>query len=165
MSDLLIRRMMLADVDQVAAIERATFSAPWSKASFAREMTTNKVARYLVAVMDDTVVGFAGMHVILDEGHITNIAVTSALRGQGIGRKLMDALMQYASNLGAAYLTLEVRTSNEVAIALYQAHGFVAVNRRKRYYDNGEDALLMVSQRLPAAQADFSEPETIFTDQ
>ncbi len=165
MADITLRRMTIQDVDAVAAIERATFEAPWSRASFVREMTTNKVARYLVAVADSTVIGFGGMHVILDEGHITNIAVTEARRGQGVGKKLLEGLMQYASNLGAAYLTLEVRASNETAIHLYKSHGFLMVNRRKGYYNNGEDALLMVSQQLPEAEADFSEPETIYTDQ
>ena len=165
MADAAIRRMTLADVDQVAVIERNTFSSPWSRASFAREMTSNKVARYLVAAVGDTLVGFGGMHIILDEGHITNIAVASPWRGQGIGRMLLEGLMQYASNLGAGYLTLEVRASNTVAIALYESHGFIAVNRRKGYYDNGEDALLMVSQHLPEAQPDFMEAETLFSDQ
>ncbi len=162
MSDLLIRRMMLADVDQVAAIERATFSAPWSKASFAREMTTNKVARYLVAEEQGRVIGFAGVHIILEEGHVTNIALTPEHRGKGLGKRLTLALMQYAANLGVDYLTLEVRCSNEKAIALYRALGFHKVSVRKRYYeDNGEDAWLMACDQMPAADPDFEEPETV----
>jgi len=104
------------------------------------------------------------MHIILDEGHITNIAVRAQDRGRGIGKLLLQSMMQYASNLGAAYLTLEVRQSNAAAIALYTSHGFIAVNRRKGYYENGEDALLMVSQHMPAAQEDFMEAETIIEE-
>ncbi|MGI6633833.1 MAG: ribosomal protein S18-alanine N-acetyltransferase [Christensenellales bacterium] len=159
-----VRRMTLQDVDQVAAIERATFATPWSRASFESEMTTNMVARYLVAEQDNVILGFGGMHIILDEGHITNIAVRAQDRGRGIGKLLLQSMMQYASNLGAAYLTLEVRQSNAAAIALYTSHGFIAVNRRKDYYENGEDALLMVSQHMPAAQEDFMEAETIIEE-
>ncbi|MEA5144943.1 MAG: GNAT family N-acetyltransferase, partial [Candidatus Limiplasma sp.] len=79
-------------------------------------------------------------------------------RGQGIGKQLMLALMQYAANLGADYLTLEVRRSNTVAQALYKKLGFMELAVRKRYYeDNGEDALLLVCDHMPPVEADFSE--------
>lgn len=164
MPDILIRRMTAGDVDAVAAIEYASFASPWSRESFANEMTGNPVARYLVAELDGVVIAFGGMHIILDEGHIMNIAVLEKHRGRGIGTRLLSAMMQYAANLGAGYLTLEVRESNAAAIALYRAHSFVAVNRRKRYYENGEDALLMVSQRMPPAQEGFEEAETLHMD-
>ena len=159
-----IRRMTPADLDQVDAIEQATFPTPWSRADYLRELTQNPVARYLVAVRGGEVAGFAGAWIILDESHITNIAVREDLRGQGIGRQLTTALLQYLSNLGAAYATLEVRVSNAPAISLYQSLGFLQVGKRKKYYeDNGEDALLMVCDRLPPAQEDFEEPETLHT--
>lgn len=156
----IIRRMTDADVDAVAAIEAATFPTPWSRDAFAAEMR-NAVARYMVAELDGAVVGFAGAWIILDESHITNIAVLKEHRGQGIGRQLTAGLLQYLSNLGADYATLEVRRSNAVAQSLYESLGFVRLGVRKRYYeDNGEDALIMVCDKLPPADPDFEEPET-----
>ena len=151
--------MTVDDVPQVHAIEEATFAMPWSRQSFMEEMTRNVCARYLVAVDEHgAIVAYGGAWIILDEAHVTNVAVEESRRGQGIGRKLMRALMQYASNLGAQYLTLEVRRSNVRAQGLYRSLGFVELGVRKRYYeDNGEDALLMVCDHLPPAEEDFSE--------
>ncbi|MBQ8654267.1 MAG: ribosomal protein S18-alanine N-acetyltransferase [Clostridia bacterium] len=161
-NDLIIRRMTLTDVKAVAAIEAATFPTPWSEADFERELTTNAVARYLVAEKDGQVIGFAGAWVILDESHVTNIAIAQAHRGCGYGRALTAELMQYLSNLGAAYATLEVRKSNLTAQNLYQSLGFIKLGVRKRYYeDNNEDALLMVCDHMPEADPDFEEAETV----
>lgn len=160
-SEMIIRRMTMADVDGVAAVEAATFPTPWSRDAFQSEMK-NVAARYLVAEKDGRVIGYAGAWIILDESHITNIAVLEAERGQGIGRKLTHGLMQYLSNLGAAYATLEVRKSNEVAQNLYKSLGFIKLGVRKRYYeDNGEDALIMVCDHMPQADPDFEEENTI----
>ena len=153
-----IRRMNREDLDAVTAIEEATFTIPWSRESFRQELERNVAARYLVAETDGRVVGYAGAWIILDESHITNIAVLEAFRGRGIGKQLTKALLQYLSNLGASYATLEVRVSNERAQCLYRSMGFVSVGKRKRYYeDNGEDAYLMVCEHMPEAEADFSE--------
>ena len=161
MSDVIIRRMTMADVDGVAAVEAATFPTPWSRDAFASEMK-NVAARYLVAEKDGKIIGYAGAWIIIDESHITNIAVLSDYRGQGIGRRLTEGLMQYLSNLGAAYATLEVRKSNEVAQNLYVSLGFIKLGVRKRYYeDNGEDALIMVCDHMPEADPDFEEAETV----
>ncbi len=160
-SEYSIRRMTAADVDGVAAVEAATFPTPWSRDAFASEMK-NVAARYLVAEKEGRVIGYAGAWIILDESHITNIAVLKEERGQGIGRALTEGLMQYLSNLGAAYATLEVRKSNEVAQNLYKSLGFIKLGVRKRYYeDNGEDALIMVCDHMPEADPDFEEAETI----
>ena len=161
----LIRRMTLSDVDAVHAIETATFRTPWSRADFEHEMTKNPCARYLVAEAEGQTVAFAGAHIILDEGHITNIAVLEPFRGRGIGRQITAALLQYASNLGASYLTLEVREHNEKAQALYRSLGFFKVGVRKKYYeDTGEDGWIMVCDKLPPAEEDFTEEETVFTE-
>lgn len=153
-----IRRMDRGDLDAVCAIENATFAVPWSRESFRQELERNVAARYLVAETDGKVVGYAGAWVILDESHITNIAVLEAYRGRGIGKQLTGALLQYLSNLGACYATLEVRVSNEQAQHLYKSFGFVSVGKRKRYYeDNGEDAFLMVCEHMPEVEEDFSE--------
>ena len=162
MDEALIRPMNAGDLDAVTAIEAATFARPWSRQSFQQELERNVAARYLVAEKNGQVVGYAGAWIILDESHITNIAITEAERGKGIGRKLTEALMQYLSNLGASYATLEVRVSNERAQHLYKSLGFVNVGKRKRYYeDNGEDAFLMVCEHMPPVDPDFSEEETV----
>ena len=162
MADCVIDRMTLQDVPAVHRIEEATFARPWSERDFEREMTSNPSARYLVARVGGEIVAYAGIWVILDESHITNIAVREDYRGRGIGKEITGALLQYAANLGAQYATLEVRVSNERARHLYEGYGFIKVGVRKRYYeDNQEDAYLMVNQNLPEAQEDFEEPETV----
>ena len=162
MDDILIRRMTMEDLDAVVAIEEATFAHPWTRADYEGELTRNKAARYLVAERNGEIAGFAGAWIILDESHITNIAVAEKYRRQGIGGAVTQALLQYLSNLGAAYATLEVRESNLAAQLLYGKLGFVSVGRRKRYYeDNGEDAFLMVCEHLPEADPEFEEPETV----
>ncbi len=158
MGETVIRRMRLKDVDQVAALEKAIFPRPWSRENFHRELTRNAVARYLVAEEEGRIIGYAGAWIILDESHITNIAVAEDARRRGVGRRLTGDLLALLSNLGAAYATLEVRVSNLPAQHLYQSLGFVSVGRRKRYYeDNQEDALLMVCERMPEVDPDFSE--------
>lgn len=162
MPDCLIRRMTLRDVDAVEAIETATFPTPWSREAFVAELTRNVAARYLVAELDGQVIGYAGAWLILDESHVTNIAIDEAWRGHGYGRLLTSGLLQYLSNLGAVYATLEVRVSNTRAQSLYTSLGFVTVGKRKRYYeDNGEDALLMVCESLPPVQEDFMDTDTV----
>lgn len=154
-----IRRMTLADVPAVHAIEVATFAMPWSLESLQNEMERNACARYLVAEDESgALIAYAGAWIVFDEAHVTNVAVAQAMRGQGIGRAILAALMQYAANMGAQVLTLEVRKSNTVALALYQSMGFSQLGVRKRYYeDNGEDALLLVCDKLPAVEANFAE--------
>ena len=165
MSEYVIRRMTVEDVDQVTAIEAATFARPWDRASFLHEVTENAVARYLVCCEGDNVIGYAGAWIILDESHITNIAVREDKRDRGIGKELTRALLQYLSNLGASCATLEVRVSNERAQAVYRDNGFVKVGKRKKYYeDNGEDAWLMVCDHLPPADPEFSEAETAYEE-
>ena len=162
MPDCLIRRMTLRDVDAVEAIEAATFPTPWIREAFVAELTRNVAARYLVAELDGQVIGYAGAWLILDESHVTNIAIGEAWRGHGYGRLLTSGLLQYLSNLGAVYATLEVRVSNARAQSLYTSLGFVTVGKRKRYYeDNGEDALLMVCESLPPVQEDFVDTDTV----
>lgn len=162
MDEIIIRRMRADDAEAAAEIEKATFARPWSAESFRQEMERNVAARYLAAEKDGRLIGYAGAWIILDESHITNIAVTEEERGKGTGRRLTEALLSYLSNLGAAYATLEVRVSNERAINLYKSLGFISVGKRKKYYeDNGEDAYIMVCDRMPPADPDFREEETV----
>lgn len=150
--------MTVRDAEAVHAIEEATFPVPWSLQSFTDEMERNACARYLVAEENGAIIGYAGAWMIFEEGHITNVAVEKAHRGRCVGRALLDALMRYAANLGVQYLTLEVRKSNLTARRLYERFGFTQLGVRKRYYeDNGEDALLLVCDRLPPPDEGFSE--------
>jgi len=139
------RRMSVEDIPQVHLVERKCFPTnPWSKNIFLSELTRNDSAIYIVAVVQERIVGYAGMWIILDEGHITNVAVDPAFRRRGIGQGLLDQLTQYALGRGAVAMTLEVRISNAVAQSLYRKLGFVPRGIRKQYYqDNKEDALIM----------------------
>lgn len=156
-----MRRAVPHDLDSIHHIEQTCFVNPWRRADLSQDINSNPVARYLVLALDGEVIGFAGAHMVLDEGHITNIAVLPLYRGNGYGRLLTRALMQYAANLGVSHMTLEVRKSNQAAIRLYAGLGFEAVATRRAYYeDNGEDAWLMVCDRLPEAAPAFQEQET-----
>ena len=136
--------MTLDHIPQVAALERKCFSAPWSERML-REHLDNECAATLVAMGEDgTVLGYAGILVVLDEGYITNIAVESAYRRQGIARELLQVFERFARGNNLAFLTLEVRASNAPAIALYTKLGFAQVGRRPNYYRNPkEDALIL----------------------
>ncbi len=139
-----LRRMTLADVDAVLAIEKASFTTPWSREAFVKEVTENKLAYYTVAESEGEILGYAGVWLIVDEGHITNIAVTPKYRGRQIGKKILEKLIQELKNRDILRVTLEVRASNKVAIGLYMSYGFIVLGRRPGYYtDNGEDALIM----------------------
>lgn len=131
-------------LDGVLAIERSSFPTPWSRASFLNELYTNNYAFYYVCLWENKVVGYAGMWIILDEAHITNIAVHPDFRRCGIGELLLDTLIKEAVKLGAERMTLEVRISNIPAQRLYEKKGFVRSGIRKGYYtDNREDAIIM----------------------
>ncbi|AGX41587.1 ribosomal protein S18-alanine N-acetyltransferase [Clostridium saccharobutylicum] len=131
------------DIDGVLDISSLSFSLPWSKESYIQELN-NPIAHYFVARCDDIVVGFVGTWIILDESHITNIAVHPNYRTQGIASKLLDELLTYCKSKGCIAYTLEVRASNENAQKLYLKHGFKKDGVRKGYYeDNKEDAILM----------------------
>lgn len=152
MPDVEIRLMELQDVDAIHEIEKACFSIPWSHDAFVKEVTENQCARYLVLIEDGVAVAYAGMWLVLDEGHITNIAVAPKKRGRGYGERITRALIQLAADTGLSWMTLECRRSNAVAQALYHKLGFIDVGFRKRYYaDTGEDALVMALERLPEA--------------
>jgi len=139
-----IERMREEDIPRVVQIERASFPTPWPPEAYRREIRENRSACYLVARCGEEIVGYAGMWVILEEAHITTIAVDPQWRGQKIGERLLVALIDAARERGAKWVTLEVRKSNHIAQRLYRKYGFREVHVRKGYYtDNGEDALIM----------------------
>lgn len=142
--------MTLGDVDAIWEIEKQSFTVPWSRDAFVKEVTENRCARYMVVREDGVPVAYAGMWLVLDEAHITNIAVREDKRGFGLGEMVARALMQLAADTGIRYMTLEVRRTNRVAQSLYKKLGFVEVGFRKRYYaDNNEDALVMACEQMP----------------
>jgi ribosomal-protein-alanine N-acetyltransferase len=145
--------MRLTDIPTICAIERESFSTPWTEGAFRSELTNNNFAHYLIMeAADGTVAGYGGMWLILEEAHVTNIAVRAPFRGLGLGERLMLEMMRKASFLGAVRMTLEVRQSNAIAQALYEKVGFVAAGVRRGYYtDNNEDAVIMWAD-LPKAQ-------------
>ena len=139
-----IREMNIDDVDKVYEIEISCFNTPWSKEALKKELTTNKLAYYFVAVINNEVVGYCGLWHVITEGHITNIAVDENKRMLGIGNKLMCELVNFANKKQMIGLTLELKMSNQKAFNLYKKHGFIVEGIRKNYYsDTKEDALVM----------------------
>lgn len=151
MSEITVGLMTLDDVDAVHEIETACFKTPWSKESFCHEVTENQCARYVVVREDGRAIAYAGVWFILDEGHITNIAVHPEKRGMGYGERVTREMIQLAADSGMNWMTLEVRRSNKAAQNLYHKLGFIDVGYRKRYYENSEDALIMALEHLPEA--------------
>lgn len=136
-----IRPMTAADIGQVAALEQEIFPQPWSERSFREELEREDRA-YLVAEEDDRVVGYGGLLMVDDEAHVTTLAVVPGHRRRRLASRLLHRLAWVAVEAGMRHFTLEVRTDNVAARALYQRFGFVPVGVRKKYYQD-DDALIM----------------------
>lgn len=145
MQKIKFERMSIEQLDKVIAIEKASFSTPWTKNAFNYELQFNDCAHYIVVNYKNiSLAGYAGMWVILDEAHITNLAVHKEYRGCGLGMALMYEMIRRSILLGAERMTLEVRPSNCHALSLYKRLGFNEKGIRKKYYtDNQEDAIIM----------------------
>ena len=131
------------DIDEVLNISDLSLKESWSRDSFFNELS-NPVAKYLIAKVNDKVVGFAGIWTVLDEGQITNIAVHPDFRNIKIGSALVEGLISNLNEWKLNSMTLEVRKSNIPAQNLYKKYGFKEEGLRKRYYsDNKEDAIIM----------------------
>lgn len=143
MSDLVFERMREEDVESVRQIELLSFDSTWPEDAFLNELRNNGAAHYLVARQDGRVVGYAGAWMILDEAHVTAVAIHPDTRGQGIGKRLFWKLMHDAVEHGARWATLEVRETNEPALAIYKEFGYSRVGVRRKYYDNKDDALVL----------------------
>lgn len=188
----IIRSMELHDIPYVSWIEREAFPPPWPATNFKRELTSNNLSQYIVALRDDcsdsetiqyskvqqsrldvfksglahlfsgaasaegnsaNILGFAGMWFLADEAHLSNIAVRGDYRRQGIGERLLIGIMELAIDKSALFVTLEVRTSNQVAISLYEKYDFTKVGIRPGYYtDNKEDAILMTANMICSSE-------------
>lgn len=165
MNEITIGLMTADDVDAVHAIEEKCFKTPWSRESFMHEVTENQCARYVVARDNGRAIAYAGVWFIIDEGHITNIAVDPDYRGRGFGEMVTRALIQLAADSGMVWMTLEVRRSNKIAQNLYHKLGFIDVGYRKRYYENSEDALIMALEQhnMPEAHPE-NDPMLVEAD-
>jgi ribosomal-protein-alanine N-acetyltransferase len=161
----IVEPMRLADVEQVLDIERVAFPAPWSARAYRYEITENEhstmiVVRFaphwarrlvqrlhlLLSAEPSPVLGYAGFWLLVDDAHISTIAVHPEWRHRGLGELLLLSLLEQATKQGAQRATLEVRVSNQEAQGLYHKYGFEVVSRRRRYYsDNNEDAFIMAT--------------------
>jgi len=161
---IILEPMERRHVKEVADIERACFTSHWPESAFLNELA-NRSARYVVASVEERVIAFAGMWVIMDEAHITTLGVLPDYRRRYIGERLLVRLLEIARSLGARRSTLEVRKSNTGAIRLYEKFGFTAAAVRRGYYsDTGEDALVMWVNDLwhPSFEASFEARRKLF---
>ena len=135
--------MSEADLEAVLEIESASFSRPWTRRHFLDEMQSSFGYATVAIAPDGVLAGYLCLKQVLDEAEILDIAVSAAERGRGLGRMLVEDALVASRGRGAANVSLEVRVGNNEAIGLYERLGFREIGRRKRYYDNGEDAILM----------------------
>jgi ribosomal-protein-alanine N-acetyltransferase len=150
---LAVEPMRESDVPVVQDIERSIFSTPWPRNAYYRELGSRNSAYYIVLRRElperREIVGYGGMWRMYDEAHVTTVGVRRDLQHRGYGRIVFAALLQGAYDMGAKWVTLEVRVSNENAMRMYEAFGFKVIGRRKGYYtDNGEDAIVMWSDSI-----------------
>ncbi|MBA9029178.1 MULTISPECIES: ribosomal protein S18-alanine N-acetyltransferase [Bacillaceae] len=138
------RLMRTEDIDQVLIVERQSFTLPWSREAFYNELNHNQYAKYLVIEDEGKIAGYCGAWIVIDEAHITNIAILPDYRGLKLGEELLRKMIDVALSMGVIRMTLEVRVSNIVAQSLYKKLGFQTGGIRKNYYtDNQEDAYVM----------------------
>jgi ribosomal-protein-alanine N-acetyltransferase len=135
--------MTEADLNEVLAIENDSFPLPWIREHFLDELKSVHAFPLVAFDPEENVMGYICPRLLFDEGHILNIAVKRAFRGCGVGRLMVERVLRDCREGGADTVSLEVRPSNHTAISLYRQLGFVETGRRRNYYENGEDALLM----------------------
>ena len=150
---IVIRDADPTDIGAVVAIDRVSFSEPWSEGMF-RVHLRGGVNTFLVAHDGWRIVGFAIAHTVVDESELLNIAVDPSMRRRGIGTILLDAICKRCAMQGAASITLDVRVSNSTARALYLSHGFVQVGLRCSYYHMPEEDALILRATLPVSAGD-----------
>ena len=140
-----LRPMRLADLPAVLALEEELFAPDtWTAAMYRDELSRTDTRWYLVAEDGDTVVGYGGLIAYPDEAHVATIGVATARQGEGIGARLLDALLAEADRRGSPVVLLEVRADNEFAQGLYRRRGFAEIGRRRGYYQpSGADAVVM----------------------
>jgi ribosomal-protein-alanine N-acetyltransferase len=141
---MILRPMIIEDLEQVVEIEKDSMPSPWSKELFEEELKRER-ARYFVGEIDGQVAGYMGYWEAPEEAHIINLAVAPRFRQKGLGFQMMEYCLRFAYKKGARLATLEVRESNEAALKLYEKMNFRIVAIRKKYYsDNQENAVVML---------------------
>lgn len=142
-----IRPMTKNDCEQVAAIEAASFSVPWSLRAFT-DTVEKENFRYFVAEEEGEILGYCGFIFVLDEAEIPNVCVKASARKQGVGKQMMNVLTEEAKKLGIATLFLEVRESNTAAKTLYKSLGFTEDGIRKNFYEQPVENAILMSKAL-----------------
>ncbi|MDQ2817880.1 MAG: ribosomal protein S18-alanine N-acetyltransferase [Candidatus Eremiobacteraeota bacterium] len=149
---IVIAPMRVHDILDVLRIEAACFQTPWPSNAFRNELTENRLAHYFVAREGTAVVGYAGLWIILEDAHITTVAVHPAYQRRHYGEQMLIRLLEESVDRGASWVTLEVRESNVAAQKLYEKYGFTTMNTRRGYYsDNNENALVMWAGNVKGA--------------
>ena len=139
-----IRDAGAEDLDALQEMEEACFSLPWTREQLCGQLPDEQHEFLVAEAENGDMLGYIGMMAVLDEGYISNVAAAPSARRRGIGRALLKEMLRRAETRRLAFVTLEVRESNEGAIALYAGEGFSVVGRRRNYYEHPrEDALLM----------------------
>jgi len=146
---ILISSMTIDDIEEILIIENLCFALPWSYDSFYNEIQSNKFAHYHVIWFNNRIAGYIGLWHVIDEGHITNIAIHPEFRCRGLACKLIEYTLDFCRESNISSLTLEVRKNNIPALNLYKKYGFVEEGIRKEYYaDNKEDAIIMWNKSI-----------------
>ena len=132
------------DIEGIERLERECFSCPWTKDQLSSYLRGPGHELLVALDEEERLLGYLGMMYVLDEGYISNVAVSSSFRRQGLGRELIRAMLERAADLELSFVTLEARASNDAAVGLYSGEGFREVGRRRNYYRSPtEDAVLM----------------------
>lgn len=141
----MIRPFKSGDEKYIAVLENECFSSPWSENAVLESYQNNTT--FFVAEENSNIVGYAGLQLVLDEGYVTNIAVTKSARKKGIGNALVNELLNFAVQNKLAFVSLEVRESNLPAITLYKKCGFAYMGKRKNFYSSPtEDAIILTKE-------------------
>jgi len=151
---MIIVPMEARHISELARIEQACFSTPWTENALREELGKGI---FLVAEQEKNIMGYVGCQTVLDEGYITNIAVAPTYRRQGVGRALIRGLQTQARANRLTFVTLEVRTSNEPAIALYRQMGFTVVGTRPHFYTTPDETALLMTWYLAADVSSYNE--------
>lgn len=141
-----IRLMVKNDLEKIVELENILFQSPWSLDDFQYELENNPFGQYYVIVEKKTVIGYIGLWMLGDQCQITTIGIDEFYQGKGYASQLMDFVLQKCKQLKYQNINLEVRVSNDKAIALYKKYGFKNVTVRKNYYADHEDAYLMIRE-------------------
>lgn len=143
---MIVRLMELKDLESVLRIEESIYKTPWDRKAFVSELTENKYSYMFVLVEKELIIGYYGMWIVSDYATVTKVSIMKELQGNNLSKILMDDLIDRCQKAEVSSIDLEVRTSNIPAINLYHSYGFIDTSIRKKYYADGEDAILMLKK-------------------